>query len=239
LAGCGRKDEVLVGVIPVPKVQQVQFCEAHAPVFTANAVAVGLTSSQCTLFTTLTTAARKAYNDAQTAKQAYHAAVTEQNQRIAAAISGLGGASDLIRFIKTFAENTANPNAVYATAQIPPPAIPQPAPPPGQPTDVTVSLESNGAVTLRWKAVNAAANAGTFFSITRKLSGESEFTLVGNTGAKFFTDDTLVQGTSGAAYIIQGHRGTSNGQPTEQIGVQFGVSGPGIAVTGATVRMAA
>lgn len=228
-----------MSVIPDKKVEQVQFCEAHAPTWATNATAVGLTTSQCTAFTALTTAARKAYNDAQAAKQAYHAAVTEQNQRIAAAISGIGGASDLIRFIKTFAENTANPNAVYAIAQIPPPAIPQPAPPPGEPTDISVTLESNGAITLKWKAVNAAANAGTFFSITRKLAGEGAFTLVGNTGAKSFTDGTLVQGTAGAAYIIQGHRGTTNGKPSEQIGVQFGVSGPGIAVTGATVRMAA
>jgi alkanesulfonate monooxygenase SsuD/methylene tetrahydromethanopterin reductase-like flavin-dependent oxidoreductase (luciferase family) len=45
------------------------------------------------------------------------------------------------------------------------------------------------------KAINAAANAGTFFSIRRKLVGEDGFTLIGNTGEKFFTDATLLQGT--------------------------------------------
>lgn len=228
-----------MGVIPDKVVDQVQFCEAHAPVWSsAPPTAIGLTAAQCTAFTSLTTNARKAYNTAQSAKDAYHAAVTMQNDAIAAAISGSGGAADLIRFIKSFAENTASPDSVYGLAQIPPPAAPTPAPAPGQPSNIAVSLESTGAVTLKWKAVNAAPNAGTFFTITRKLAGESSFTLVGTVGEKTFTDDTLVLGTTGATYIIQGRRGALAGLPSEQIGVQFGVGG-GFAVTNAELKMAA
>ena len=229
-----------MSVIPDKKVEQVQFCEMHAPVWTSNAAGVGLLPAQTTLFTTLTKNARAAYDAAQAAKQAYRAAVTKQNEQIALALSGPGGASDLIRFIKTFAENTASPNAVYSLAQIPPPAAPAPAPAPNQPSNVTVSLEPSGAITLRWKCTNAAPGAGTFFSITRKLPGESTFTLVGNTGEKTFSDVTLMQGTPSALYIIQGHRGALDGMPTDQIGVQFGVGGGGgVSVSNATLKMAA
>lgn len=229
-----------MSVIPDKKVEQVQFCEMHAPIWASNAAGLGLLPGQTTLFTTLSKNARAAFDAAQAAKLAYRAAVTKQNEQIALALSGPGGASDLIRFIKTFAENTASPDSVYSLAQIPPPAAPTPAPAPNQPTGVTVSLESSGAITLKWKCANAAPNAGTFFSIKRKLSGETMFTQVGSTGEKSFTDVTLMQGTPSAIYIIQGHRGALDGAPTDQIGVQFGVGGGGgLAVTNATLKMAA
>jgi thymidine phosphorylase len=93
-----------------------------------------LTSAQVQAFSSLTTAARKAYDAAQTAKQAYRAAITNQDQAIAAAVAN---AADLVRFIKSFAENTNNPDAVYALAQIPAPAERTPAPLPGKPENVT------------------------------------------------------------------------------------------------------
>jgi hypothetical protein len=235
-----EKESVIMSIVPDKKVEQVQFCESHATVWAGAPTTIGLTAAQCTAFATLTTNARKAYDAAQAAKQAYRAAVTNQNAAIALAISGPGGAADLIRFIKSFAENTATPDAVYGLAQIPPPAIPQPVPAPGQPSNVTVNLEPSGAITLKWKAVNAAPSAGTFFTITRKLSSESMFTLVGNTGEKFWTDVTLTQGTPSATYIIQGHRGAINGPESEQIGVQFGMSGGGgMIVSNAQFKMAA
>jgi len=72
---------------------------------------------------------------------------------------------------------------------------------------MTVGLKPSGAILLRWRAINAAPNAGTFVSIKRKLSGETASVLVGNTGGKTFTDDTITQGVTGAVYIIQGQRG--------------------------------
>ena len=102
------------------------------------------------------------------------------------------------------------------------------------------TLPASREIPLRWKAVNAAPSAGTFFTITRKLSSESMFMLVGNTGEKMWTDVTLAQGTPSATYIIQGHRGGLNGPESEQVGVQFGVGGGGgFAVTNAELKMAA
>ena len=81
---------------------------------------------------------------------------------------------------------------------------------------MTVGLEPSGAITLRWKATNAAPNAGTFFSIKPKQSGEPAFVLVGSTGGTTFTDDTLTQGTPGATYIISGQRGQVTGAASKR-----------------------
>jgi hypothetical protein len=224
-----------MGIMPDKKIEQLQFCESHWPVWTANAAAIGVAPAAVLAFKNTTIAARTAYDAAQNARNAARAATTTQDGALGQMRTA---AADIIRSIKAFAEQQANPDAVYGLAQIPPPALPTPAPAPGLPTEVAVSLESNGAVTLRWKAVNSAPNAGTFFSIRRKTAGQTGFILIGNTGGKVFTDETITQGTTAAWYIIQGHRGTEDGPATEQIGVQFGVGG-GVNVTNAEFKIAA
>ena len=234
-----------MGILPKTKVEQLQFCESHWPIWNTNAAAIGVSTSQAGLFKTLTQTARTAYDAAQTAKQAYHAAVTNQNQALKLATDN---AADLIRVIKGFAELTTNPNAVYSTAQIPPPATPVPTPAPGKPTNVLVALESSGAITFTWEATNSAASAGAFFNISRKLPGQASFLPLGGTSGSTsesrrmtFTDNSIPTSAAGAGaqYIITGQRGTVLGTPSDAIVVQFGVDGLGATVTGASLQMAA
>lgn len=64
--------------------------------------------------------------------------------------------------------------------------------------------------------------------------------MVGNTGGKTFTDDTITQGTPGSTYIIQGQRGQSAGPESKQLGVQFGAGGVPLSVEGGeSLKMAA
>jgi len=93
-------------------------------------------------------------------------------------------------------------NGLAQAAPIGPTAAKPATPALAKPTDITMGLESSGAILLRWKAINAEPNAGTFVSIKRKLSGEAAFVLVGDTGGKMFPDDISTQGTAGAVYII-------------------------------------
>lgn len=222
-------------VIPTSDLDAVQFFETHDLVWGTAPTSIGLSAASVSSMVVTTKAARDAYTAQQAAKTAAKNSTVAWHNAVAAMRSQ---GADMIATIKAFAQSTNNPG-VYTAAQIPPPAAPQPAPAPGQPEMVTVGLEPSGAITLRWKCTNAAPNAGTFFSIQRKLAMESAFTLVGNTGEKFFTDYTLTQGTPGATYIIQGHRGALAGKPSEQISVQFGVGGGGgvggMIVTNATV----
>ncbi|MCC6320195.1 MAG: hypothetical protein IT438_02020 [Phycisphaerales bacterium] len=237
-----------MSIIPKVKVEQVEFCESHAPLWAVAPATIGLSTAQCTLFTTLTTNARKAYDDAQDAKVAYRSAVTTQNEEIAKAISGPGGAADLIRFIKSFAENTANPNSIYAQAGLPTPTPPSPLPAPGRPEDIVVTLEPSGAVTITWSAVEAAASTGAYFNVTRKLPGMAVFQIVGGSpGATSesrrmsFTDFTIPTSAAGAGvqYIIQGRRAGRIGEASDAVTVQFGVDGAGVSVAGAELKMAA
>ena len=220
-----------MGIIPLVKVEQLQWCESHWPIWTANAAAIGLTAGQVVSFKTLTQSARAAFDAAQNAKQAYHAAVTAQNAALTQATSS---AADLIRVIKGFAELTSNPDPVYALAQIPPPALPVPAQAPGKPSKFNVTLESTGAITLTWEATDSSASSGAFFNIARKLPGQTAFSSLGGTSGSTnesrrmtFTDTSVPTSAAGAGaqYIVQGQRGTRIGEASDAITVQFGTDG--------------
>lgn len=210
-----------MGVVPTKDVDAVQFFESHIPVWQTNAAAIGLTAAQVTAMATAVTAARKALGDQSTAKQAAKASTTTLHTAVSA-MRTMGG--DLIKTIKAYAATTDNQN-VYSKAEIPPPSAPTPVPPPGQPTKFKVELTPEGAIMLSWKADNAAASSGAYFSVRRKLNTETDFVLVGNTGGKSFVDDTITQGITGATYIVQGFRGLNAGPQSEQLSVQFGVGG--------------
>lgn len=216
-----------MGVVPTKDVEAIQFFEAHVPIWLSQAASLGLTAGQVNGLDTAVKDARNALTDQTAAKEAAKASTTSLRNAVFA-MRGVG--SDLIRTIKAFAATSNNPN-VYAIAQIPQPAPPTPAPPPGQPTTFKVELTPSGAIMLSWKAVNAAASSGVYFSIRRKLNGEGGFTLVGNTGSKSFVDDSITQGTTGATYIIQGFRGVNPGPESDQLSVQFGVGGSGVSRT--------
>jgi len=208
-----------VGVVPTKDIEAIQFFESHIPVWQSHAAAIGVLAANVTSLDTATKAARTAVTDQFNAKQAAKAATTGLNNAVDA-MRNVGG--DLIKTIKAFADTTNNPN-VFTIAQVPPPAPPSPAPPPGQPEKFKVELTPSGAILLSWKAKNAAASGGVYFSVRRKLNTEAEFHLVGNTGSKSFVDDTITQGTTGATYIVQGYRGLNAGEESEQVAVQFGV----------------
>lgn len=216
-----------MSVVPSRDVDAIQFFEAHVPIWLSQAANVGLTVGQVNGLDTVVKDARIALTAQIAAKEAAKASTTALRNAVFAM---RGNGSDLIRTIKAFAATSGNPN-VYAIAEIPPPAPPSPAPPPGQPTTFKVELTPSGAIMLSWKAVNATASSGVYFSIRRKLSGEGAFTLIGNTGSKTFVDDTITQGTNGATYIIRGYRGVNPGPESEQLSVQFGVGGSGVSRT--------
>jgi hypothetical protein len=65
-----------MSILPETVIQQIEFCEAHNPVWSAAPAAVGLNALQCTALTTATANARKAFNDAQVARQASKAFTT-------------------------------------------------------------------------------------------------------------------------------------------------------------------
>lgn len=222
-----------MSVLPDTVIGQIEFCEAHWPLWNAAPTTIGLTGPQVVGLKTATEAARLAFNNAIVARQASKAATTTQN---ANAGTMRGVAADLIRQIKAYAELQSNPASVYAAAQIPEPAAPTPAAAPGKPTDFGVVLNSDGSITLSWNSTNSAASTGAFFTVSRKLPGQGAFSGVGGAPGTtsenrraFFIDTTIPTSAAsqGAQYIVQGFRGTRVGEASDAVVVQFGVDGGG------------
>jgi hypothetical protein len=234
-------------VVPPSDLEAIQFCESHLPIWSAAPTTLGLTASQCTNLTTQTKAARDAYTAAQNARLAAKAATTTFHTNIATMRSTVG---DMVKLVKAFADASANPGAIYAAAQIPEPAAPTPPAPPSMPTSVTVGLNPDGSITLRWKATDSSPSSGCTFNISRRLGTTGMYQICGSGTSKRggnyeFTDLTLPYGTQAASYIIVGKRSNppQTGTPSEAINVQFGVGGGGgmfvSSVTGADLKMAA
>ncbi|HMN42200.1 MAG TPA: hypothetical protein PKE29_15250 [Phycisphaerales bacterium] len=206
---------------------------------------MGFTSAMCSALEEATVEAREAYAKNQTVRTAAKASTTAYTGKTAIMREM---AADMIRAVKSFADMQAYPSAIYSAAQIPEPAAPTPAKAPGKPNSIAVNLEPSGAVTISWKATNAAASTGAFFNIARKLPGHSAFTnFVSANGTTSsvrrmsFTDSSIPTSAAGqgAQYFITGQRGILHGTPSDAITVQFGVDGAGAVVTGATLKVAA
>ena len=195
-----------MGVVPTKSIQKVQFYEDHNAPFTTNAVAIGVTTIEVTDLGTKTSAARAAYDAQQVARQAAKAA-TEAFENAVDAM-GVAGAA-LLKKIRAKAEQTGNPT-VYTLAQIPAPPTPSARPAPGKPTDLTVELDGNGALVLKFKCKNPAGTSGTMYQVYRSVGG-GEFQYLGGAGERKFVDATVPAGATKLTYQIQAVRSTAVG----------------------------
>jgi hypothetical protein len=226
-----------MSVIPRKFQDFLAFCQNHAPTWSAQAANIGIAPMQATAFSTLVGTLNTAYQAHISAQNAARNATIALNDTTA---TTRAAAADLLRLIKAFAENSATPNTVYAKADIPPPATPAPAEPPGQPTNFKAALQPEGFLSLTWKALNPSGLGGTVWTVRRKLATESAWTIVGATGLRKFTDETLPLGGGGGEvqYVVQGQRAQSVGLPSTPFVVQFGVGGGGGGLTIASQFMA-
>jgi hypothetical protein len=209
-----------------PRADFLAWCQAHVDVFTTNAQVIGLTPDQATAFATATQQAASAAQQQESGRLAFRAATQDASDKFADLRSS---ASEMVRSIRTYAENTTDPS-VYVTAQVPPPQDPSTAPPPGQPFDLRVALDAGtGALELRWKASNPQGTSGTSYIIRRRVSEAAPFEFVGVTGEKRFVDTTFFAGPDSVQYTIQGQRADRAGAVSGVLTVSFGRSGPGAA----------
>lgn len=206
---------------PRGRAEFLVWAESHVPIWGAQLAAIGIDAEQLGEFAgavadlrTKTTAQQTAFDAAKAATEA-----VQDADRDAKRIT-----SNLVRSIRAFATNEDDPT-VYQLAQIPAPSDGSPVPPPGRPMDFSVGLESTGAITLSWKAKHPEGSGSVVYAIERKLINENTFDLVGVSGDRRFTDDTLPFGVDGATYLITSQRGSVKGQPSQQLVVTFGSQG--------------
>ncbi len=225
-----------MATLPPGRLETLTFCETHWPVWLLNAAALSLTPAQVNALKAATEGNRTAFNNAESTRQTAKAATTTYHNT---GETMRDQAAAIIRTVRAYAVQTNNP-AVYALAQIPPPAAPSPVPLPEKPSNITITLEPGGAVRLRWKSRGAG---GAFFTVQRRVGPSGPFVTTGNSQTKTFLDSTLPAGSINATYIITGIRGDRAGIPSDAVLVQFGVAdGGGLAiqsVSGGKLRTAA
>lgn len=210
--------------VPTRIDELLSFCAEHSEVW-STAASIGVTPAQATAFKNAYLAASGAVSTQNSAKDAAKAATLTANARVRDLRQSAAG---MIRSITTYASAQADPNAVYAAAQIDPPSPRSPSEPPGQPTNISATLDDEGNITLRWKCVNPQGG-NTVYSINRRsvpaTGAPGDFLQVGVSGARNFTDETIPAGSPGVQYVIRGFRGQTVGPASAIFTLQFGRSG--------------
>jgi hypothetical protein len=214
-----------------PRSLFLAFCQSHSLTWAQQAENIGLSEPAAAAYAELVNSAVGAVQAAQSARDAAKAATAFANSQIALLRAAT---SSTVTQIRVFAEDSANPAAVYQLAEIPAPAKPTPQPAPGQPSNMGVSIDpTTGDITLTWKCVNPSGTSGTSYIVRRKLPGEAAFTFLGSTGPKRYTDTTLFAGPDSVQYTVQAQRSGLSGPVSAILTVNFGRL-PGGAVTTTT-----
>lgn len=217
----------MANVPPQPKLDQIVWFENHLPMWAAAPTTFGITAAQVTALTTAVGAARKAYNDAQTARNNSKAATTNESTSVATMlVSGRA----LVNIMKSFIDNAHNP-ALWGQAGLEPDAGPGTAPDPTAPFMLSATLDSQGDVIVKWKTSQPAGVSGVIYSVQRAIDGGG-FVLLDSVGGKTFTDETVPVGTQSVSYIVRAKRGTQMSAWSEALTIRFGrVGGGGFAIT--------
>ncbi|MFN7317204.1 MAG: hypothetical protein ACK5VN_16200 [Phycisphaerae bacterium] len=215
-----------MGAIPYsPRPALIAWAQAHIQPWTDHAAEIGLDNLLVSQYAGLVTAYQAAAADAEAARQAAEVATRDAT----AAFTALRRATTAnVTTIRTFAQRQTKPDVVYSLAEITPRQDPSALPPPGQPTNLAVSLVSaTGALQLTWKCVNPVGAAGTSYIIRRRLPTESTFSFIGVTGERRYVDNTFIAGPDSVQYNVQAQRADSAGPLSEAFIIRFGRTGPG------------
>lgn len=214
---------LLMSTLPDKREELITWCQAHAPVWEGNPASIGLTVAQANAFIDLTEEAQTALLNQEKAKQAALSATNSAQETIGDLRSMAG---EFLRTIRAFAATTNNPQ-VFINAQIPPTAAPSPVGPPGTPDNFKIALDSQGAITLRWKCQNPGAASGTSYIVRRRFGSSGEFLFVGVANKKTFTDSTISGNVSQVQYTVQAVRSDQSGPLSQTVVVRFGSGGAG------------
>jgi hypothetical protein len=226
--------QVMSTILPQGAVAKVQFFENRQAVWTERAAEIGATTGAVAQVAATTEAARAAY-EAQSRAHQQAMAATQAFHDAMAAMAQAGAV--VIKQVKTYAAGEGG-EAVYPLAMLPAPARPSRLPPPGMPTNFTVTLRPNGSLLLKWRCRNPAGSSGTMYQVARRVGEMGAFESIGVIGAKSFVDSTVPAGAASLIYQITAVRSTAAGVAARFI-VNFGVTAGAGTGTGIQTRRAA
>jgi len=211
-------------VVPQSRQELIAWYAQRAPVWAANAVAIGLDPAQVATLAGLVSTAEGAESSAFASRAASQAnTVIYHNETDTLKDFGAG----LVKTIKAFADATNDPN-VYATATIPPPTPPAPLGAPDAPTNVTAVLNNAGHINVQWQG---SRTGGTSFRVERSVTPvggtAGPWTLLDSVEERAFVDDAVPQGLATAVYRIFAQRSGGTSPVSEPGQVVFGTDGAG------------
>jgi len=208
-----------MAVVPTKLPEQVAWYQTRQNPWTTSAAEIGITAPEMVTMSGYITAAADAlaaYNAAHAASQA----ATVTLHQTCNTMHAYG--ADLIQKIKARAGQVGG-DSVYATAMIPPPALPTPVGDLNKPTDFVVTLEETGELNIAFKATQPKSATGVTYQIWRKIDNVGSFVCVGGCGSeKSFFDATVPAGSRSVTYKIQAQRSNAK-SPWAQFVVNFGV----------------
>jgi len=211
-----------MGYIPNAHDDRIAWYEERIDVIKASPATFGVTAAMCTSADNDIKDARIAYDAAQAARNKAKDATVTQTAALRD-MNRTGG--DLVRAIRTFADNQptlAQRDAIYAACSMTPPAPAAPVGPPAMPASVAADPNANGTVTIKWKATG---NNGAVYIVFRKLAGNNTFQQVGLVSTKKFVDATVPAGTTSCQYQVQAIRHNQTSNASQPVSVQFGAGG--------------
>jgi hypothetical protein len=211
-----------MAIVPTKIPQKISWFKTREAAWTTNATGIGITTAEMTTMTARTAAAAAALAAHELAQAAAKDATVALHE--ATRLMGAFGA-DLIKKIRAKAGQVGG-DGVYALASVPPPATPSARPAPGKPTDLTVELDGNGSLVLKFKCPNPAGAAGTIYQIWRAVGAGTDFAYLGGTGQRKYVDTTVPAGATKLTYQIQAVRSTAVGMWATFV-VNFGTNAGG------------
>jgi hypothetical protein len=226
-----------MGLLPEGNAARITWFQSRIAIWTSNSLVIGTTAATVADVDAKATAAADALAAQETAQNAAKAAT----QTLLDAMAALTNSGNIvIDQVRTKARTAGA--GVYPLANIPAPAKGTPKPPPGQPTDLKVTLDATGGLGLSWKCVNPPGARGTTYNVFRRIGAAGEFTYLGGSGVKELVDETVPAGAALVMYKIQAVRSTAVG-PWNTFNVFLGVDTGGAAmvtsVVATTSKMAA
>ncbi len=195
----------------------------HAERWQQHASAVGISNAQAAEFRGMTERVVEAQRLAAIARQAALTATQELHLALGEA-RDFGGV--LVRVVKSHAEITNNLE-VYALGGVSPADQQGTVAAPTAPTSFDKQLNSDGSLTITWKATQPEGVTDVQYQIHRRFPTDAQrgapFILISTAGSnKTFTDRTIPAGTPSVEYMLLPTRGDVAGPPSNAFTVQFG-----------------
>ncbi|MFI4916538.1 MAG: hypothetical protein ACIAS6_08550 [Phycisphaerales bacterium JB060] len=209
----------------------LQFTEDRKQLWTDNAALIGLSPEDAAALSASSAAAQSALdlrvaavNTAKARTVTWHNAA-EENRSLA---------QDLVRKIRGHAVQQADPDAVYAAAQIDPPKTPGELPAPEVPTNLKISLDTEGRAVLTF---DSTRYGGTTWRIQRRIvtsqGAITPWASVDWVLERKFVDQATPSGVAGVHYRVRAERPSGISAFSTPVALPFGAGGNQQATAGA------